>query len=66
MLNVFTAMFDFISGYVSAFSVSCFERATCMTNKTFGAAIAFKYVYTCECIHTHTLAILTSLLFQSL
>ena len=32
------------------FSISCFERSTCLTNIVFGTVITFKFVYTCGCV----------------
>ena len=31
------------------FSVSCFERSTCLTNIVFGVVITFKFANTCGC-----------------
>jgi hypothetical protein len=47
-----TTKFDYISSFVSAcmFSVSCFERSTCLTDIKFGAVISFIYVNTCGCV----------------
>ena len=32
------------------FSISCFERSTCLTDIEFGTVLTFKFVYTCGCV----------------
>ena len=32
------------------FSISCFERSTCLNSIVFGTVITFKFVNTCRCV----------------
>ena len=32
------------------FSITCFQKSTCLTNIKFRTVVTFKFVYTCGCV----------------